>query len=429
MKSRVGGRRISSGHLIIPYTGCVPALSRQHLAPRHRNTLINAATVAILQVCSAPVALGMAGVNSYGGWSSLLWLVASTALYFRLRFPQVTTTISVSALAISTGADTPLLAMWWVAPFLSYHWARHGNPSARRITLVAVVLCSAWGGWDFTQVFAVYDWRPPELAVVWILGSIMCLAITLTSWFTGYTNRLRDLQHQQLLERTRQLEHEREQERRLAAQDERTRIAREMHDIVAHSLSIIIAQADGARFAIGAGSELRSVQKISAETLATIADTSRESLTHLRHLLGVLRTDEAANYAPLPGLAQLPQLIDHMRASGFTVEFTMPETADLHLPPGAELVAYRIVQEALTNVTKHARTTPLIRVRLGLEKHGLAISVENEPVVLRTPSEPGAGRGLMGMRERLDLYGGQLDSGHLPSGGFFIHALIPRQQS
>ncbi|MDO4898922.1 MAG: histidine kinase, partial [Rothia sp. (in: high G+C Gram-positive bacteria)] len=215
-----------------------------------------------------------------------------------------------------------------------------------------------------------------------------------------------------------------EQERVMAALDERARIAREMHDIVAHSLSTIIAQADGAQYAALASTGSTD-ERVEVTALSTISQAARSSLEQMRALLGVLRTDEVETFEPLPALHNVPQLIDGLRRVGIPVEFTAVEGVEARLPQGAELTVYRIVQEALTNVTKHCPGTPLVTVNISEGKDSLMIDVLNRPQSSPSPSIPGARRGLLGMRERIDMYGGSLQYGTLDDGSFRVFAQIP----
>nr|WP_280842275.1 histidine kinase [Kocuria subflava] len=211
------------------------------------------------------------------------------------------------------------------------------------------------------------------------------------------------------------LEVERDQEVRLAAQDERTRIAREMHDIVAHSLSVVITQADGARYAASQDPQAAT------DTLARISVTARDSLTEMRRLLGILRTEEGPLTAPVPGFGNLPELVAGVRQAGLPVELVLPRSDDAvaALPPGASLAIYRLVQEALTNALKHSpgATAAMVRIRTGWE--WVEAVVINDGVLTEVDSTttkplPSSGQGLRGLAERLGVYGGQLQAGPVP---------------
>jgi signal transduction histidine kinase len=207
-----------------------------------------------------------------------------------------------------------------------------------------------------------------------------------------------------------------------AHQAERTRIARELHDVVAHQLSAITVQAGAARIAAGDGQDQAGV-------LATVERLAREALTELNHLLGALRRERADDPAhrPSPTLGELGTLLDAARTAGVPVDLTV-EGGPRALSPGVELSCYRIIDEALTNVARHAPGAPT-RVVLRYRPGGLDIEVTNGPPPGGTPPAAprpaSGGRGVRGMRERAELYGGQLAARPCPGGGFAVTAAIP----
>ncbi|WP_426298290.1 sensor histidine kinase [Arthrobacter sp. R-11] len=312
-------------------------------------------------------------------------------------------------------------------PLVIYAVAAYGPAWASRSVLVlglvgAVMLTtryyssSAESGIQDLTVGATYT------VLVWML--------VLVSWTLGDLTRVRRLQLQALEDRNRRLEIEQQQERQLAAADERSHIAREMHDIVAHSLAVIITQADGARYAAAARPELAT------EALATIAGTGRNSLAEMRRLLGVLRSDEQSGTRPQPGLAELDELFLGFRAAGLTLSFeqggapsAQAGSSRRRLPPGAELTAYRVIQEALTNVIKHAG--PRARAAVTLHWRGRALHIEVRDDGRGAAADPsqGGGNGLRGMAERIALYDGSLDAGPASGGGFRVSAFIPYSES
>jgi signal transduction histidine kinase len=202
----------------------------------------------------------------------------------------------------------------------------------------------------------------------------------------------------------------------VAVANERSRIARELHDVIAHSLSVIVVQATAERRVLGPDREA------TAETLESIEQAGRQAMTELRRLLGLLRkSDGELSLAPQPGLAELGDLVGEVRAAG--VEIDMRTDGDLGvLPRGLDLTAYRIVQECLTNVLKHAAAR---RVEISLRSQGrcLDIDVIDDGISARA-SSPG-GFGLVGMRERVSVYGGTVQAGHREGGGFRVHARLP----
>ncbi|WP_405876445.1 sensor histidine kinase [Streptomyces sp. NBC_00005] len=202
---------------------------------------------------------------------------------------------------------------------------------------------------------------------------------------------------------------------------ERGRIARELHDVVAHHMSVISVQAGLARFV------LDSDATTARDALTTIEDTSTEALEELRRMLKVLREHDlggAESAAPMPTLARLDDLVQRVRAGGVPVELNIQGTAR-PLPPGVELCAYRVVQEALTNVLKHTHHAAT-QVRLHYAKHELTVSVTNGgegkiPAIVSS----GGGHGLIGMRERAKLYGGTISVGPCAEGGFAVSLTLP----
>jgi signal transduction histidine kinase len=202
-----------------------------------------------------------------------------------------------------------------------------------------------------------------------------------------------------------------EREAAAAVAEERARMARELHDIVSHKLSVVVLQAAGAR-AAGAGEH----------TLEKIERSGREALVEMRRLLGVLRDDgDGDGLAPQPGIAQLHQLAAEVRAAGLGVDLHVD--GDCHdLPPALQLNAYRIVQEALTNVLKHAGPAQA-RVRVGRRDGQLVVEVRDDGSGHAVPD--GVGHGLVGMRERVALFGGEFRAGPRPEGGFAVQAMLP----
>ncbi|MDN4475934.1 histidine kinase [Demequina sp. SYSU T00192] len=204
----------------------------------------------------------------------------------------------------------------------------------------------------------------------------------------------------------------------LAASNERARIAREMHDVVAHTLSVVVAQADGGRFAG------RTDPAAALTSLDTIADVGRSALAEMRALLGVLRDgDGDAALGPQPSLADIPALVASMREGGLEVSYVTTGTPR-PLPIGAGLAAYRIVQEALTNVLKHAgpRATAFVQLRWEDDALALAVSDDGRGAAARGD---GAGLGIAGMAERATVFGGMLTAGPRAGGGFLVRARLP----
>lgn len=250
--------------------------------------------------------------------------------------------------------------------------------------------------------------------------SFVGLALVVTvSWTFGDLARNRRLTMKALQDHADRLEKERIIERDLAAADERNHIAREMHDIVAHSLSVIITQADGARYAAVNDPE------IAITTLKTVSDTGRASLREMRRLLGVLRKDEEVDNRPLPALANIPDLIQNAETAGLKVQFIYAGSPRKELPAGAELTAYRSVQEALTNVVKHAGPNTSASVKLNWTSRGLELVIEDNGRGAGSLTFEGQGYGLQGMSERVALYDGTCKASPRTGGGFIVSVFIP----
>ena len=422
----------------------ITASSRVQNYLRDKRGWMNVLVVAHMQFFCC--VLSVAFINVYGWIPLISALCSTTALYFRYRFPYGSIYVVIAALCLTLVTPFPdslVITCYPPVSLAAYHTGRHWTRRARFRSLIL-----GWVGALAVTVQAslsfLYHWDdiPARIFISLMLG-VLCGSIFTVFWFLGDSRRMRELRSEEFEERARRLEYEQEQERRLAAQDERTRIAREMHDIVAHSLSSIISQADGARYAAASARTARAQQAeqsgqaqqqstpdIAEQTLELIADTARDSLTQMRSLLGLLRTDEATAYAPVPTLSDVPALVEQSRRAGLPVTFTgITGTMARTLPQGAELAAYRTVQEALTNTLKHspgAATT----VTIHWGEDGLHLRVQNDPVFSvsnqRASSPvPGSGNGLRGMSERIALYHGTLTYGLQPDGSWLVEATLP----
>jgi signal transduction histidine kinase len=223
--------------------------------------------------------------------------------------------------------------------------------------------------------------------------------------------------NRQLEELALYLERERDQRERDAIADERARIARELHDIVSHALSVVAVQADAAQAA------LEHKPQLAQAPLATIRSSAHQALTEMRRLLGVLRNEfDESEREPLPGMAQLPVLVERASAAGVIAEVHV-EGQSVSLPPSVDLTCYRILQEALTNAAKHAAGAHVL-ITLCWRDDLLDIRVRDDgPGPVGSPS-PDA-HGLVGMRERIRIHGGRFESGAAPGGGFEVRASLP----
>lgn len=270
-------------------------------------------------------------------------------------------------------------------------------------------------------VLGTLDWMSPSIPGSlgprdYVVNMILVAVIVLAAWALGTLARTRQAYVDTLVERGERLEQEAAQRAELAASAERARIAREMHDVVAHGLSVMVVQADGARYA-----GERDPQ-VALGALDTISSTGREALTEMRQLLGLLRSGEGADTAPQPGLVELGALVAAAREGGLRVEATLPKGADL--PDGIALTVYRVVQEALTNVRKHGGPDPAVELVVAVEPTQVCVQVHDDGRGAAA-SDDGDGHGLNGMRERVEVHGGRLDAGPRPGGGFAVSARIP----
>ncbi|MBT2382716.1 histidine kinase [Streptomyces sp. ISL-11] len=263
-----------------------------------------------------------------------------------------------------------------------------------------------------------------------IIGTVFMTVPFVLAWVLGDSVRTRRAYWAQLEERAGRLEKEREQQGRMAVAAERARIARELHDVVAHNVSVMVVQADGAAYVLDASPEQAK------QALETISGTGRQALAEMRRLLGVLRTEEGGEggeYVPQPDVEQIGELVEQVRGAGLPVDFQV-EGAPRPLPSGVELTAYRIVQEALTNTRKHGGPDAGASVRLTYFDDGLGLLVEDDGrgaqhELYESGGVDGMGHGLIGMRERVGMVGGTLDAGPRPGGGFRISALLPIKPS
>jgi signal transduction histidine kinase len=253
----------------------------------------------------------------------------------------------------------------------------------------------------------------------WIQFFAILTAMVAAPCFLGIYLRTRQAYLAALIERAKRLERERDQQARIIAAAERASIAREMHDIVAHSLAVIITMAEAAVL------KRRSDPERAGAAMEQVAETGRQALGETRRLLGVLRTQApAGDHSPMPGLAQLDSLLEQTRATGLEAELTVTGRR-FAVPEGAQLAIYRIIQEALTNTIKHARGATRVQVRLAYAEPVIEIGTIDDGRPWTGAARRGpAGHGLTGMRERAVLYGGTVTSGPRPDGGWGVSARL-----
>jgi len=358
------------------------------------------------------IGTGSAIAGSAGRWVLLPISVALVIpVVFRRKYP-----VGAFAAATVIGALQVLLtsrpsAADFAVVVLLYTLAAY-RPRSVSVPGLAVCLLGS--------VVGVVHWTPGRLGVLQtvVVGSIMFAGPALLAWVLGDSMRYRRAYYASLEDRAARLERERDAQAQIAAATERARIARELHDVVAHNVSVMVVQANGASYALDTEPEK------ARQALAAIASTGRQALAEMRRLLGVLRSgDGETGLAPLPGIGQLSELLEQTRASGLAVAFTV-EGVPGPLPGGVALAAYRIVQESLTNTRKHGGPNASAQVTLRYCEDVLVLRITDDGRGAAAAGD-GAGHGLTGMQERVALYGGTLQAGPRPGGGYRVTARLP----
>ena len=363
---------------------------------------------------------------------------------FRRAYPvkAFAVVIAVGALQVlllrrPAGADLAVLVMLYTL----------AASRPRRVSLRGLAVCLAGAA------AAIVRWHPARGGLdIYTIGTEAALfgAPVLLAWLLGDSARWRRGYYRALEERADRLERERDAQAKVAAAAERARIAREIHDVVAHNVSVMVVQADGAAFA------LDSSPQRAREALAAISATGRRALAEMRSLLGVLRDpagrdaapgdgtlgdgalgdgalgDAGMALAPQPGVEDLADLLEQARTAGLPVSLTIGGDPR-PVPAGEALAVYRVVQESLTNVRKHAGPGAAASVRLDYDEDGLLIRVTDDGAGASAvpghlggiTGSAGSGHGLAGMRERVELYGGTARSGPRPGGGYEVVARLP----
>jgi signal transduction histidine kinase len=277
----------------------------------------------------------------------------------------------------------------------------------------------ALGAWALLELGVVLASVRFTFTGSWVRSLVGLSGLAAVALLAGVVVKSRRAHLLELTERAARLELERDQQAQIAAAAERTRIAREMHDVIAHSLAVMIAMADGA------SAKLRRDPARAGAAIDAVAEVGRQTLGETRRLLGVLRDpDGRPDLSPQPGLDRLGELVHVVRDTGLQASLEVSGDA-FPLPPSAELAAYRIVQEATTNTLKHAVGAARVAIRLRYSRRTLEIEVTDDGAV--APAEAGGaeGHGIQGMRERVGLFGGSLVAGAGPDGGWVVRAVLP----
>ncbi|WP_336085585.1 sensor histidine kinase [Nocardia sp. SSK8] len=256
--------------------------------------------------------------------------------------------------------------------------------------------------------------REPEGGDIALVGVIYALCWTLAEF-----NGARHAYDAEVAARLAVADYDKERRAHEAVAAERTRIARELHDVVAHAVSVIIVQADGAKYA------LRQDPEVAERALATIAGTGRDALRELRRTVALLRTEHAPELLPQHGSAGIAKLVEMMREAGLAVDLELAGELD-DIAPEVSLGVHRIVQESLTNTLRHAEASPKAVVRVHRHDDEVVVEVtDSGGVPVRPSTAPGGGMGLVGMRERVAVLGGTLSAGRLDDGRWRVRAGLP----
>jgi signal transduction histidine kinase len=330
-----------------------------------------------------------------------LAVVAAIALLFTRDLPFVAPLFVAAAFAVLIPLDADAVydmnAPFLVILFMPWSLGTYNERSRAVLGLVAYEILGVWANYHFDATAGDYFWISVFMGV---------------TWTTGFVLSRRSEHLRQMAERARQAELERER----AVIEERQRIARELHDVIAHSVSVMTVQAGAVRRL------LRDDQGKERAALETVESTGRQALTEMRRLVGLLREQGTMpEFSPQPGMGTIDLLLDGVRAAGLPVELEI-EGSPRELPAGVDLAAYRVVQEALTNALKYAGPAHAW-VAVSWREGELELTISNDG---RGDGDgTGGGQGLDGMRERVSLYGGEIASGRREGGGFVVRARLP----
>ncbi|MEU8974071.1 histidine kinase [Streptomyces monashensis] len=350
------------------------------------------------------------------GWGVALWGAQTVPLLWRRTAPRAVLTamtglyVLFQALgAVPSKVPGPFLLMLGVYAVARYARASVSGPLVL-LSLLAATVTDALSG----------HWEPPRLGSLEPISATTFVFFFALAWLLGYGRRRIDTDAARLRELNRRLAAEQELNARQAVLTERARIARDLHDVVAHHVSAIALQARAAEDVLTSGPLQREEAARGVGVIACTADTA---LTEMRRLLGLLSFgDGVHDLAPEPSLDGLDRLVGVATSAGCRVACHV-EVSSAAAPAGMQVSAYRIVQEALTNAVKHAGPVA-VRIAVCGDDTRLTVEVENEPPGPDHRPVPGAGRGLVGMRERVAAFDGELDAGPRPDGGWRLRAVL-----
>ncbi|MGP3637850.1 sensor histidine kinase [Streptomyces sp. 24-1644] len=386
---------------------------------RHPTGVDSFWAVFLLGLSGVSIVAGQYGSGREAALAVPVTLGLCTVVALRRRAPEKMLLLAVAMGLVQLAVDVRPGIADFALLVITYTVATVGERWASRLALACSLVAAGISQLRWPEG-AQEHWAQAVFVVI-----VMTVPFVL-AWVLGDSMRTRRAYFDQLEERAARLEREREAQSKVAVAAERARIARELHDVVAHNVSVMVVQADGAAYVMDAAPDQ------ARQALETISSTGRQALAEMRRLLGVLRTGDApesGEYVPQPDVGQIEDLIEQVRQTGLAVDFKVEGTAR-PLPSGVELTAYRIVQEALTNTRKHGGPDAGASVRLVYFDDGLGLLVEDDGrgaahELYEDGGADGAGHGMIGMRERVGMVGGTLDAGPRPGGGFRISALLP----
>lgn len=396
---------------------------------------IGAVLMALLSTLPLPALLGERGVvgprllphNAVGALFVVAWTFAyAVPLLWRRTRPALACTLLALPHLVQLAAFPFILPQNISVLVMEFAIAAYGSRRARRLWLILGLAASLAASFSWTEEYRVNYATNDNAQLYVLLVLLIALVVSIiASWLLGALARERLLTVRTLRDRAKALAAERDRFAQLAAEQERSRIAREMHDVVAHSLSVIVVQTDGAIYALDQPGADAAKLALAREALRRIGTASHEALSQTRALVGVLREGEAPETAPQPRLNEVGGLVESARASGLDVDYVVVGSPDAHAPLDAarETAAYRIVQESLTNAIKHGGPHVRVQVRVSHTDAGLAISVRDDGRA--AAADDGHGHGLIGMRERVAPFDGTLTARPRSGDGFEVLATIP----
>ncbi|GAB3658349.1 sensor histidine kinase [Glycomyces tarimensis] len=399
--------------------GYLRVFLREH--PFTADVIFTAALYACTALSLAAV-IAAAGPPAEYGWTGAAWTaVGMVPIAFRRKRPWGAVGMVIAVLALATLLQEPWLigdnGLSWM--ILTYTAAAH-RPVGRALAVTAAI-------WVPVSLWLYFYFWPELLGIDDALGrlslTLLNLIIVITTFFVGWVMRNRRMKIEELSDRARIAEQSREALAEQAVADEQRRIARELHDVVAHHISVIGVMSEGAKRV------LRLDPDAAEEALTTVNQTARTALREMRDILTVLRNgnDESQNaqLEPQPTVDSLRALVAQTKEAGLPVRYSV-HGEEYPLPTGVSLAVYRIVQEALTNTIKHAGPKAKAGVVVDYGEREFRVSIGDSGRGAPVTSDFSGGHGIIGMRERATLYGGTLQAGPQAGGGYLVEARFPK---